>query len=108
MTTIEPGPVATKFAENAKIGELDVTIDGLDQPSLDVMKKYQDFIANMFQGAMQQSDDIFKVILEAITSSNPHAKYMTNPNFRDILQKKYLDLTGDSFRKDLDKFCFGE
>ena len=108
ITSIEPGPVATKFADNAKVGELDVTIDGLDQPSLEVMKKYQNFIARMFTDAMQQSDDIAKVILEAITSNNPHARYVTNPNFRDILLKKYQELTGDSFRKHLGELYFGE
>ena len=39
MTTIEPGPVATKFADNAKFGELDTTVDGLDEPSLNLIKK---------------------------------------------------------------------
>ena len=107
MTTIQPGPVATKFGENAKFGELDATISGLDEPSVDLIKTYQATMAAGFKDAMQQSDDIAKIILEAITSSNPHARYMTNPHYREFLEKRYVDLTGDDFRKLLGDFAFG-
>jgi len=108
MTTIQPGPVATKFTDNAKFGELDTTVDGLDEPSLNLIKKFQALMAASFTDMLQQGDEIAKVILEAITSSNPHARYMTNPNYRDVLQQRYTDLTGDSFRQLLGEFCFGD
>ena len=107
MTTVQPGPVATKFGENAKFGELDATISGLDEPSVNLIKKYQATMSVGFKDAMQQSDDIAKIILEAITSSNPHARYMTNPHFRGFLEKRYPDLTGDNFLKLLGDFAFG-
>ena len=107
MTTIQPGAVATKFGENAKFGELDATISGLDEPSVNLIKKYQATMTGAFINAMQQSDDIAKIILEAITSSNPHARYMTNPHHREFLEKRYPDLTGDNFRKLLGDFAFG-
>ena len=65
-------------------------------------------MAASFTDMLQQGDEIAKVILEAITSSNPHARYMTNPSYRDVLQQRYTDLTGDSFRQLLGEFCFGD
>ena len=106
MTTIEPGPVATKFADNAKVGELDATVDGLDEPSMNLIKKFKEFSLEAFKSMCQQGEDIANVILEAITSTSPHARYMTNPNYRDVLQKRYPDLTGDVCRKLLSEFYF--
>ena len=108
MTTVEPGPVVTKFAENAKVGELDTTIAGLDEPTLNLIRKFLAFIEVAFKNMAQQGDDIAKVILEAITSSNPHARYMTNPGYSEFLQQRYTDLTGDNFRKLLADFSFGD
>ena len=108
MTTVEPGPVLTKFSDNAKVGELETTIAGLDEPSLNLVNKFVAFIGAAFKDMAQQGDDIAKVILEAITSSNPHARYMTNPGYSEFLQHRYKDLTGDDFRKLLADFCFGE
>jgi len=104
MTTIEPGPVATKFAENAKVGEIDATVDGLDEPSMNLIKKFKEFSLESFKNMSQQGEDIANVILEAITSSSPHARYMTNPKFHDMLQTRYSDLTGDVCRKLLREF----
>jgi len=108
MTTVEPGPVVTKFAENAKVGELDATIAGLDEPTLNLIRKFLAFIEVAFKNMAQQGDDIAKVILEAITSSNPHARYMTNPGYTEFLQQRYTDLTGDNFRNLLADFAFGD
>ena len=38
MTTVEPGPVVTKFADNAKVGELETTVAGLDEPALNLIR----------------------------------------------------------------------
>ena len=108
MTTIEPGPVATKFSDNAKFGELDTRVDGLDEITLNLIKQYQALMAASFKDMAQQGDDIAKVILEAITSSNPHARYMTNPSYAEFLQQRYTDLTGDNFRNLVTDFCFGD
>ena len=108
MTTIEPGAVATKFSENAKFGELPAVLDGLDEPTLNLIQKFQVMMTGNFIAMTQQGDDIAKVILEAITSTNPHARYMTNPNYEELFLQRYKELTGDDFRKVLGDFCFGE
>ena len=107
MTTIEPGPVATKFSDSAKGGEIDATTDGLDDISLKLLINFKNCVSATFKDMAQQSEDIAKVILEAITSSSPHARYMTNAKYRDALEARYKDLTGDDFRKLLGDFCFG-
>ena len=108
MTTVEPGAVLTKFADNAKVGELETTVAGLDEATMNLIRKYQAFTAAAFKNMAQQGDDIAKVILEAITSSNPHARYMTNPGYTEFLQQRYTDLTGDNFRNLLADFAFGD
>ena len=108
MTTVEPGAVLTKFADNAKVGELDTTVAGLDEPTLNLIGKFKAFTGAALKDMAQQGDDIAKVILEAITSSNPHARYMTNPGYTEFLQLRYTDLTGDNFRKLLADFAFGD
>ena len=96
MTSIEPGPVLTKFAENASIGNLQQTAEGLDESSVNQMKKMNDGAAATFKELGQQGEDIAKIIQEAITANKPHAKYMTNPKFVKLLESKYSDLTGDN------------
>ena len=108
MTTVEPGAVLTKFADNAKVGELETTVAGLDEATMNLIRKYQAFTTAAFKNMAQQGDDIAKVILEAITSSNPHAIYMTNPGYTEFLQQRYTDLTGDNFRNLLADFAFGD
>ena len=108
MTTVEPGAVATKFPDNAKVGEMETTAAGLDEATLNLMRKVQAFLGTALKDMGQQGDDIAKVILEAITSSNPHARYMTNPVYTEFLQQRFTDLTGDNFRKLLADFAFGD
>ena len=99
MTTIEPGPVVTKFAENAQTGNLDAVVEGVDESSRNTLFSFRDLVMGLFKEMAQQGEDIAKVILEAITSSSPHARYMTNSKYNDILKSRYSDLTGDDLIK---------
>ena len=108
MTTVEPGAVITNFGENSKFGELENTAAGLDEATMNLLRKFHSSLGAALKGMAQQGDDIAKVILEAITSSNPHARYMTNPSYTEFLQQRFTDLTGDNFRKLLADFAFGD
>ena len=99
MTTIQPGLVLTKFAENAQVDNLDTTLEGVDEPTVNAIKEYRSRLLASFKEMAQQSEDITKVILEAITSNCPHARYMTNPKYNQMLQARYSDLTGDALIK---------
>ena len=41
MTTVELGAVATRFPDNAKVGELETTVAGLDEPTLNRIRRVQ-------------------------------------------------------------------
>ena len=99
MTTIQPGAVLTKFAENAQFDNLDAALEGVDESTVNVIKEYRSLMLGSFKDVAQQSEDITKVILEVITSSCPHARYMTNPLYTQMLQARYSDLTGDALIK---------
>ena len=106
MTTVQPGPVFTKFAENAQAANIDAVAEDIDESSRDAIKKFRDFTLSTFKDKGQQGEDIANVILEAITSSSPHARYMTNPKYADMLKARYSDLTGDVLNKlALAAFC---
>ena len=99
MTTIEPGPVITKFAENSQAGNLSTGTEGVDESTQNVMKSFSDYAFSAFKEMAQQGEDVAKVILEAVTSSSPHGRYMTNPKYVEWLKKRYSDLTGDELVK---------
>ena len=96
MTTIQPGAVLTKFAENAQVDKLDANLEGVDESTVNAIKQFTNGLLASFKDVAQQSEDITKVILEAITSKCPHARYMTNPKYTQMLQARYSDLTGDA------------
>ena len=105
VSTIEPGPVLTKFAENAQFDKLKT--DNLDAVTAGTIEKFNKYAAKSFGRFMQKGDDVAKVILEAITDSKPHLRYLTNHKYDDIIKCKYTDLTGDEpLRKMLEAFEF--
>ena len=99
MTTIQPGAVLTKFGENAQFDNIDTRLEGVDEPTVNAIKEYTSGLLASLKDVAQQSEDITKVILEAITSKCPHARYMTNPFYTQMLQARYSDLTGDALIK---------
>ena len=99
MTTIQPGAVVTKFAENAQFDNLDTRLEGVDELTVSAIKEVKSRLLGSLKDMAQQSEDIAKVILEAITSKCPHARYMTNPKYTQMLQARYSDLTGDALIK---------
>ena len=99
MTTIEPGPVFTKFSENAQVQNLDTTIENLDEPTANAITQFKNAAMGSFKDMGQTGEEVAKVILEAITSSCPHARYLTNPKYAQMLQARYSDLTGDNLIK---------
>ena len=106
MTTVQPGPVSTKFAENAQAGNIDAVAEDIDESSRNAIKNFKDSFLSTFKQICQQGEDIANVILEAITSSSPHARYMTHPKYAEMLKARYSDLTGDNLMKlALEAFC---
>ena len=95
MTLVEPGPVLTEFVTNARAGEENRSMDGLDEVTRACLGKLQQGSVKTFKEHGQKSEDIANVIKEAVTSSKPHFRYMTNPHYEELIKAKYTDLTGD-------------
>ena len=79
-----------------------------DEMSLNLLLDSKNCVSATFKDMAQPGEHIAKVILEAITTSNPHARYMTNAKHCDALEARYKELAWNDFRKLLGDFCFGD
>ena len=85
----------SKFGDNNDVARLQDLYDKVDPVTSQTMKKMMDNIGAMFNGKAQSSEDIAKVVLDAVTSKNPHLRYSTNSYFDDMMKSKFADLDGD-------------
>ena len=107
ISIIEPGPVATKFGENNGVQYMEEHYKNSDPVTSQTMKKMFANVGQMFQNNVQSSDDIAKVILMAVTDSNPHLRYSTNSFFDETLKTRYTDLQGDKALQAICQFFHG-
>ena len=96
VSIIEPGLVHTQFGANNNFKRLEELYDKIDPVTSQTMKiMMQNVRAMIPNGKAQPAEDIAKVVLDAVTSKNPHLRYSTNSYFDEILKSKYADLDGD-------------
>ncbi|XP_041474227.1 retinol dehydrogenase 8-like [Lytechinus variegatus] len=102
VTTIQPGPVHTKFGENISVNNLSTSdtprqLDPSDlfrrsaEKSSSVLKQSGEFDDNP-----QKPDDIADVIHKAITEDRPHFQYPTSEFRIKYAAKKFVNPSNDA------------
>lgn len=95
-TIIEPGPVSTQFAANAKERREEVDLSTIDDKTQALMKEtlmaYYQAIINIFQKPSELAELVKKVLL----LKNPHFRYQPHPTYRQKeMTTKLKDMNGD-------------
>ena len=97
FSIIEPGPVKTPFASKAmEEGPTQEELKNVEEETKSSIEAYVAHYMSLFGDMWQTSEDIAAVILEAITSPNPHFRYLTNKGLETWVKEKYVDVTGDA------------
>ena len=95
---IEPGPVKTSFGDNLRQqlpSEEDMKI--VDEQTKSLLEDFMARAPAHFAKMGQTAEDIAGVVLEAISSPNPHFRYLTNmEGYGVIAGEKFVDVTGDA------------
>ena len=95
VSIIEPGPVNTEFV--ATVRQKRAVLEPRGDGAYDAMRNsYLSATSEVFATLGQTGADIGRVIVEAATAENPHLRYATSDVVRQILGRKYVDVTGDS------------
>ena len=97
---IEPGPVSSYFEENCAD---QVEMDKADEATKSLAGVFVEKSTSVFAAMAQTPEDIARVVLEAITSSNPHFRYFTNRVFTSAVSQKFVDPTGNTPIEDMRK-----
>ncbi|KAJ8023598.1 Retinol dehydrogenase 8 [Holothuria leucospilota] len=99
VSTIEPGPVKTGFAENIAANKMGTLFSELDDSNDEKTKELARCLSRkmtqFFTTCTQETSEITKVLLEVITAEKPHLRYSTNPTFELSIKRKYVDTYGD-------------
>ena len=94
---IEPGPVKTKFADNAQEQlPTEEEMENVDEETKSFLTALYSHMFAIWDTMWQTPEDISEVVLEAISSPNPDLRYLTNEGYRSIISEKYVDVTGDA------------
>ena len=100
LSTIEPGPVSTKFVANVKANDLGSFGGGIGNEADPVTQKLADNMSKNVQAMLrkesQPPEEITKILLEVISSEKPHLRYSTSVYMSGFYRRKYVDITGDS------------
>ena len=95
VSIIEPGPVNTEFV--ATVREKFALAEPRGEGAYDAMRSsYLAGTSQVFATVAQTGADIGRVIVEAATAESPHLRYPTSDTVRQIVGRKYVDVTGDS------------
>jgi NAD(P)-dependent dehydrogenase (short-subunit alcohol dehydrogenase family) len=95
MSLIEPGPVATEFANTAS--------PPAEEGSLPASGPYAEMFQAYRQGfgqatsTPQTGDDVAQTILAAATDAKPHLRYQTSELARALAGRKVVDPSGDAY-----------
>ena len=94
MSLIEPGPVATEFANAANPPADEITVPP-GSPYATLFKTYREHFGTA-TSTPQTSDDVAQTILAAATDAKPHLRYQTSELARALAGRKLVDPTGDA------------
>ena len=88
----------TKFGENAQEQRpAKEEMENVDEETKSFLETYTTQLPVRFENLWQTAEDIANVVLEAITSPNPHFRYLTNKEGLSAwVSNKYVDITGDA------------
>ena len=89
----------TKFGENAQEQRpTKEEMENVDEETKSFLETYSAQLPAQLENLWQTAEDIANVVLEAITSPNPHSRYLTNKEglFAAWISNKYVDITGDA------------
>ena len=100
MSTIQPGPVHTKFGENLAVNDLPtfdfaLQLDPSD-PVRRSVEKCSSVLSKGFDNNPQEPGDIADVIHRAITDDRPHFQYPTSQFRAQYAAKKFVDPSNDA------------
>ncbi len=99
VTLIEPGPVITDFLERSlKYG----TRLGQNSPYNDMREASKKAMDERFKNA-QDPSEVAQVIKIAIETENPHFRYQTREDGKEIVGLKLKDITGNTILEALKK-----
>ncbi|KAM6957614.1 17-beta-hydroxysteroid dehydrogenase type 1 [Aplochiton taeniatus] len=107
VSLIECGPVKTDFLDNLQKAEpADASFQKLDAQTRSLYEKYLEHCGSVFQDAAQDTEDIVKVFLEAIQSSQPAFRYYSNSVLLPITSLKITAPDGSQYIKAMSKLIF--
>ncbi|HMH11162.1 MAG TPA: SDR family oxidoreductase [Candidatus Nitrosopolaris rasttigaisensis] len=104
VVLIEPGIVRTSFANNLK--KIAKTMDTTSSPYAKLVQVREANRKSMVESRSITPDEVAKVILKAITSSNPDLRYVVGKDAAGLLESK-SSMTDNEFRKFMMKNFFG-
>ncbi|XP_029945918.1 17-beta-hydroxysteroid dehydrogenase type 1 isoform X3 [Salarias fasciatus] len=109
VSLIECGPVNTDFLVNLQKAELgDEALQEVDAQTLSLYEKYLQHCSTVFQNAAQDTEDIVKVFLDAITSPSPSFRYFTSGDMPPLAKLKVTDPGGLQYIDAMSSIVFTE
>ncbi|XP_038845118.1 estradiol 17-beta-dehydrogenase 1-like [Salvelinus namaycush] len=107
VSLIECGPVNTDFLDNLQRAEPgDTSLQQVDAHTRSLYDTYLQHCGMVFQNAAQDTEDIVKVFLDAIQSSNPAFRYYTNNALIPLSSPKISALDGSQYIRNMSKIIF--
>ncbi|XP_035602330.1 estradiol 17-beta-dehydrogenase 1-like isoform X2 [Oncorhynchus keta] len=107
VSLIECGPVNTDFLDNLQRAEPgDSSLQQVDAHTRSLYDTYLQHCGMVFQNAAQDTEDIVKVFLDAIQSSNPAFRYYTNNALIPLSSPKISALDGSQYIRNMSKIIF--
>ncbi|XP_072168573.1 retinol dehydrogenase 8-like [Diadema setosum] len=98
ITSVCPGPVDTKFTENA--GGVPETAKA-ESPSAKLMGKFMEKLFKDFGPYFQTGDDIAKVVSEVLSTPEPKLRYPTSDFVSSFYKDRYTDGIGAKATMDM-------
>ncbi|XP_031683190.1 estradiol 17-beta-dehydrogenase 1 isoform X2 [Oncorhynchus kisutch] len=107
VSLIECGPVNTDFLDNLQRAEPgDSSLQQVDAHTRSLYDTYLQHCGMVFQNAAQDTEDIVKVFLDAIQSTNPAFRYYTNNALIPLSSPKISALDGSQYIRNMSKIIF--
>lgn len=95
VSLVEPGPVNTEFVRGTR--ERSQANLASDVPGYaELIAAYAASTQNVFAEHGQTGDEVGRILVEVLESPEPHLRYVTSDFAREMVQRKYVDPTGDS------------
>ncbi|XP_024289894.1 estradiol 17-beta-dehydrogenase 1 [Oncorhynchus tshawytscha] len=107
VSLIECGPVNTDFLDNLQRAEPgDSSLQQVDAHTRSLYDTYLQHCGMVFQNAAQDTEDIVKVFLDAIQSTDPAFRYYTNNALIPLSSPKISALDGSQYIRNMSKIIF--